>query len=73
MFQILINGIAINLLQPVVGDVKSIIVNKHPLLPIQLDERTHKAVKEWLVDLVKRCDGLISYNGVFMFREDCNV
>jgi len=75
MLQILINGIPTNLLQPHQGVVNSISIQKHPMVHIPLDLPTAQAVIAWLRDLLIRCtdDALISYNGVLMYKEDCDV
>lgn len=71
MLQILINGLPKQLLEPVEGEVDTISIQKHPFVQIPIDASTASVVKAWLKDLVSRCNGLISYNGTLMYREDC--
>ena len=73
MIQISVNGSMVNILQPVIGDVHTLTINKNPMFIIPVDHDTAISVKSWLIDVVNRCDGVISYNGTLMYKEDCGV
>lgn len=71
MLQVLINGRPAQILEHIKGDIDSISISKHPMAHIPVDFETAKAIRLWLKDIVGRCNGLISYNGVLMYSEDC--
>jgi len=70
MFEIIVNGKAIQLLQPI-KDVKSLIINHIIGVPILINQHHKKPIAEWLYKLTQQVD-LIEYNGVLMPKEDIN-
>lgn len=68
MANILVNGVPVQLLEPVIT-VNSISIEHHPLMRMGLQKGLGKPVADWLYDLVQRCDGIITYQGVIIEKD----
>ena len=72
MFEIKVNGLAVQLLQPVEGDVLSLSVLHNTFILLRIDSNLRKPIEEWLYDIVTRCSGIITYQNVIIEKDSVN-
>ncbi len=71
MFEILVNGNLIQLLQPV-SEVNSLVIRCVRRIPIPIHKSQVKPVSEWLYNITQQVDDIIEYNGILMYKESIN-
>jgi hypothetical protein len=69
-FEIRINGVPIEILQPVTN-VKSVVITKLPFVQIPIPTTHTKAIAEWLYNITQQVD-YVEYNKVLIPKEDIN-
>ena len=72
MFEIKVNGMVVQLLQPVQGDVLSLSVVYNAFMPLRINSNHRKPIAEWLYDIVTRCSGIITYQNVIIEKDSVN-
>ena len=72
MFEIKVNGLAVQLLQPIQGDVLSLSVVHNTFMQLRIDSNLRKPIEEWLYDIVTRCSGIITYQNIIIEKDSVN-
>jgi len=71
MFELLINGKQIQLLQPV-AEVMSISIKHIAGFPIPIQQGARQKVADWLYDVTQKCTGIITYQGIIIEKDSVN-
>ena len=72
MFEIKVNGLAVQLLQPIQGDVLSLSVVHNTFMQLMIDSNIRKPIADWLYDIVTRCSGIITYQNIIIEKDSVN-
>jgi len=72
MFEIKVNGVVVQLLQPIQEDVLSLSILHHTFMQLRIDSNLRRPIEEWLYDIVTRCSGVITYQNVIIEKDSVN-